>query len=138
MKLFEWIHKSESKEIQNYPAFMRVFFKHKLYDFLDAVMKEKIQKQRFLVMEKNRMISSKEKFGYFDPDYTGFKELCHLIFQKLHCLDKQSRGIFSLKVLAGYTFPEISELFNLPESTVKYKYYKSVEHLKSVLDAKCS
>lgn len=138
VKLFEWIHNPKT-QIQHYPAFLRKFLKYRLYDYLGSELKEKIQKQRYLLREKNRMIAlGEENFGYFDPDYTGLKELCRLVCKKLQCLDKRSRGIFSLKVLAGYTFCEISELFHLPESTVKTIYYKTVEQLKSVLDVNCS
>ena len=38
-------------------------------------------------------------------------------------LDPESREIFKLKIYKGYTFSGISEIVNMPESTVKASFY---------------
>lgn len=48
-------------------------------------------------------------------------------------LNTQEQEIISLKVLSNLSFKEISQILNMPESTVKWKYYKSIHTLKLLL-----
>lgn len=48
-------------------------------------------------------------------------------------LNTQEQEIVSLKVLSNLSFKEISQILNIPESTVKWKYYNSVHILKLLL-----
>ena len=48
-------------------------------------------------------------------------------------LNTQEQEIISLKILSNLPFKEISQILNIPESTVKWKYYKSMHTLKLLL-----
>ena len=48
-------------------------------------------------------------------------------------LDIQEQEIISLKILSNMSFKEISQILNIPEGTVKWKYYKSIHTLKLLL-----
>lgn len=48
-------------------------------------------------------------------------------------LDTQEQEIVSLKILSNMSFKEISQILNIPEGTVKWKYYKSIHTLKLLL-----
>src|SRR5690606_24929462 len=47
--------------------------------------------------------------------------------------DMVSQQIFRLKLFAGHTFTEIAELLQIPESTVKTKYYTLIKKIKASL-----
>ena len=48
-------------------------------------------------------------------------------------LDIDEQEIVSLKILSNLSFKEISQILNIPEGTIKWKYYKSVHALKLLL-----
>lgn len=48
-------------------------------------------------------------------------------------LDTQEQEIVSLKILSNMSFKEISQILNIPESTVKWRYYKSIHTLQLLL-----
>ncbi len=48
-------------------------------------------------------------------------------------LDINEQEIISLKILSNLSFKEISQVLNIPEGTVKWKYYKSIHTLKLLL-----
>lgn len=48
-------------------------------------------------------------------------------------LNTQEQEIVSLKILSNLSFKEISDILNIPEGTVKWKYYKSIHTLKILL-----
>ena len=48
-------------------------------------------------------------------------------------LNDQEKEIISLKILSNLSFKEISAILNIPEGTVKWKYYKSLHTLKLLL-----
>ncbi|MCB2312297.1 sigma-70 family RNA polymerase sigma factor [Clostridium tagluense] len=47
--------------------------------------------------------------------------------------DASSQLILRLKIFAQYTFLEISEVFNISESTVKTRYYSIIKKVKIIL-----
>lgn len=47
--------------------------------------------------------------------------------------DASSQLILRLKIFAQHTFLEISDMLNIPESTVKTKYYSIVKKVKKIL-----
>lgn len=47
-------------------------------------------------------------------------------------LDAGSQEIFRLKLFAEYTFRDIAEVLDLPESTVKTKFYTAQKYVKQV------
>ena len=48
-------------------------------------------------------------------------------------LNKKDKEIVSLKVLSNMTFNEIGDVLGVPSGTVKWRYYKSVYKLKTLL-----
>ena len=48
-------------------------------------------------------------------------------------LDLKEQEIISLKILSNLSFKEISHILDIPESTAKWKYYKSLHTLKLLL-----
>lgn len=50
--------------------------------------------------------------------------------QLVNQMDAVSQHIFRLKFFAEYTFADIAPLLNMPESTVKTKYYAMIRKLK--------
>lgn len=48
-------------------------------------------------------------------------------------LNENEKEIISLKILSNLSFEEISKMLNIPEGTVKWRYYKSVYTLKILL-----
>lgn len=48
-------------------------------------------------------------------------------------LNTQEQEIISLKILSNLSFKEISIILNMPEGTIKWKYYKSIHTLKLLL-----
>lgn len=48
-------------------------------------------------------------------------------------LNENEKEIISLKILSNLSFEEISKMLNIPEGTVKWRYYKSVNTLKMLL-----
>lgn len=59
-------------------------------------------------------------------DYIEFNRL-------IRKLNKKEQEIISLKILANFSFQEISELLNEPVGTVKWRYYKSLRSIKAML-----
>ena len=52
-------------------------------------------------------------------------------------LNKQEQEIVSLKILAQFTFKEISQMLDMPIATVQWKYYKALHSLKLLLTNLC-
>lgn len=48
-------------------------------------------------------------------------------------LNENEKEIISLKIVSNLSFEEISKMLNIPEGTVKWRYYKSVYTLKILL-----
>ncbi|MGC8784406.1 MAG: RNA polymerase sigma factor [Armatimonadota bacterium] len=55
------------------------------------------------------------------------------LISKLSELPPNLREIVEMKVVEGYTFPEISALTSCPEGTVKARYYKGIAILRKAL-----
>lgn len=48
-------------------------------------------------------------------------------------LNESEKEIVSLKILSNFSFEEIAKMLNKPVGTIKWKYYKSVNFLKTIL-----
>jgi RNA polymerase sigma factor (sigma-70 family) len=74
-----------------------------------------------------------------DPeDFTihlEYKQDVERIIKQVNLLDTFSQQIFRLKLFADYTFIEIAALLDIPESTVKTKYYSMIKKIKNSLEA---
>jgi DNA-directed RNA polymerase specialized sigma24 family protein len=55
------------------------------------------------------------------------------LVSKLSELPPNLREIIEMKVIDGYTFPEISALTSCPEGTVKARYYRGIALLRKAL-----
>ena len=53
--------------------------------------------------------------------------------QWIHNLNEKEKEIISLKVIANFSFKEISKLVDEPIGTVKWRYYKSLRSIKGML-----
>lgn len=58
------------------------------------------------------------------------KETFNKIIEKL---PMEEQEIISLKILSNLSFMDISKILNMPIGTIKWKYYKSINTLKSLL-----
>lgn len=66
------------------------------------------------------------------PDETAFYEgdFVERVAEFINSLDVATQQIFRLKFWGEYTFAKVAELLNLPEATVKTKYYRLLKTLK--------
>jgi RNA polymerase sigma-70 factor (ECF subfamily) len=70
------------------------------------------------------------------PDETDFTrqlehdDLAARIQAHIGTFDADSQRVFRLKIYGGYTFAEIAELTQMPEPTVKTKYYRMLKTLR--------
>ena len=51
----------------------------------------------------------------------------------ISCLNNDEKEIVSLKIISDLSFNEIAGILNMPEGTVKWKYYKALNTVKSML-----
>lgn len=63
-----------------------------------------------------------------------YKEDVERIMETVNKLDISIQHILRLKLFSEYTFIEISEILNIPESTVKTRYYSIIKRIKSDLE----
>lgn len=64
-------------------------------------------------------------------------EQVEAIVQHVNRMDGVSQQIFRLKFFGEYTFADIAPLLNMPESTVKGKYYAMIRKLKKEMGGDC-
>lgn len=64
------------------------------------------------------------------------KENVNEVLSILNTLNSEHQKIFRLKVFGNMTFKDIALLFDIPESTVKTKYYSTVRKIKKLLEVK--
>ncbi|MDZ5471423.1 sigma-70 family RNA polymerase sigma factor [Bacillus sp. 31A1R] len=62
------------------------------------------------------------------------KEEVEKITEVVSKLDTFTQQIFRLKLFAEYTFNEISSILQLPEATIKTKYYSMLKRVKSTIE----
>lgn len=55
-----------------------------------------------------------------------------LIWKEIEKIKEPDKSILVARFRFDMKYPEISELFNLPETTVKTKVYTAIEHLKKI------
>lgn len=77
-----------------------------------------------------------------EPDergLTGFdEEVIFDLYDAIDILEPDEKTCIILKYFEEYTFREISEILNMPESTVKSKIYKCLRHMKNYMEGvKC-
>lgn len=49
-------------------------------------------------------------------------------------LPEKDREVVSLKIISGMSFKKISKLLDMPLGTVEWRYYKSINHLKLIIN----
>jgi RNA polymerase sigma factor (sigma-70 family) len=60
-----------------------------------------------------------------------YKEDVERILHLLVQFDSSIQQIFRLKLFSDYTFSEVADILNLPEATVKTKYYSALKKIKN-------
>ncbi|WP_085829587.1 RNA polymerase sigma factor [Clostridium massiliodielmoense] len=63
-----------------------------------------------------------------------YKEDVEKIINIVDNFDEMLQQIFRLKLFAEYTFLEISKILEMPESTVKTKYYSIIRKIKKICE----
>ncbi|KGN00547.1 RNA polymerase subunit sigma-70 [Clostridium botulinum] len=63
-----------------------------------------------------------------------YKEDIQKIINTVDKFDELLQQIFRLKIFAEYTFLEISKTLEIPESTVKTKYYSLIKKIKKICE----
>ena len=68
---------------------------------------------------------------------TGYeqKELLDLISNALELLEFEYRDAFILRQYHGFSYKEIGEITNAPESTIRNRYWRAKEKIKEILSA---
>jgi RNA polymerase sigma factor (sigma-70 family) len=61
-----------------------------------------------------------------------YKQYVEKIEQVLNTFDAVRQQIFRLKLFGEYTFEEISSTLQIPQSTVKTKYYSTINKIKTL------
>lgn len=82
----------------------------------------------------NMVVLITESEVYEGEDFTitiEYKEDIEKIMGIVNKLDTQAQQIFRLKFFSEYTFLEISKILDIPESTVKSKYYSMIRKIKN-------
>ncbi|OMF27592.1 RNA polymerase subunit sigma-70 [Paenibacillus sp. FSL H8-0548] len=102
-----WLYKLATNRIVDY-------YRSKYYSYArhTAPMEEDIQSNEDFTLEIEK------------------KEQIEAVMQLVNQMDAVSQHIFRLKFFAEYTFADIAPLLNMPESTVKTKYYAMIRKLK--------
>ncbi|MDF1509070.1 RNA polymerase sigma factor [Robertmurraya sp. DFI.2.37] len=59
------------------------------------------------------------------------------ILEIVHQLETSLQQIFRLKLFADCTFQEIAAILNIPESTVKTKYYRCLKFVRKKVEGEC-
>lgn len=87
-----------------------------------------------LIKNKKTLLNIDELYYISEED----KELNEIINRDsynriISKLNLQEQEIISLKILSNLSFKEISQILNIPESTAKWRYYKSIHTLQLLL-----
>lgn len=61
------------------------------------------------------------------------RDISDLVDKALQYLSPEERAIVLLKHIEGFTYHEISYIFEIPQKTVKSRLYSARQHLKNVL-----
>jgi len=84
--------------------------------------------------KQSRLIEPIDDYDYHDVyDLTvslEYKEDFETATSIINQLDAVSQQIIRLKLFGEYTFKEIAEMENMPESTVKTKYYAAIKQIR--------
>lgn len=86
------------------------------------------------IRKKKNYISTEEIYEIPDNNEGLNKTIDNIEFNKLISkLNKKEQEIISLKILSDFSFEEISKLLKEPVGTIKWRYYKSIYSLKTIL-----
>ncbi|RDY29350.1 RNA polymerase sigma factor [Romboutsia weinsteinii] len=103
-----WLYKISTNKLVDY-------YRSKSYRY--SSMQESIEEKE--ISDKDDFVVNLEQ-----------KEDVDKIQQVVNKLDTQYQEIFRLKIFLEATFLEISEILQIPESTVKTKYYSIIKRVK--------
>lgn len=80
--------------------------------------------------EDQHVMSEPEDFTIHVENREEVMRIMHVVSE----LGPGSQSIFRLKIFGEYTFLEIADMLQLPESTVKSKYYAMIRKIKKKLE----
>lgn len=84
-----------------------------------------------LLRKKKNNVNLDSIYEIEDSDNEINKIIDQIEFNKLISkLNDKEKQVISLKILANFSFEEISKLLDIPIGTVKWRYYKSINTLK--------
>ncbi len=88
---------------------------------------------RILINECKKEMKRKDEYKeIFDIDNIETRDSREFeyVHDYLHYLSETEQDLLRLKVFSGLTFLELSDVLNMPESTVKTQYYTALKKLK--------
>ncbi len=118
-EVFVKIHKMERKNLPNTGEWNWIYLvtKNTAIDF---------------IKKRKKTICIEEIYNYKNTNDEIEKFISKTSCEKLFVnLSEKEKEILTLKIFSGFSFKEIGLLTNYPTSTVSWKYYKSMDILKS-------
>ena len=118
-EVFVKIHKMERKNLPNTGEWNWIYLvtKNTAIDF---------------IKKRKKTICIEEIYNYKNTNDEIEKFISKTSCEKLFVnLSEKEKEILTLKIFSGFSFKEIGFLTNYPTSTVSWKYYKSMDILKS-------
>ncbi|NBJ70697.1 sigma-70 family RNA polymerase sigma factor [Roseburia sp. 1XD42-34] len=112
----------------------RASFRTWLYKIANSRLIDHYRSKYYQQNKKTEPID--EKTIYRSVEFTldvETKEEARKVLEVLSRFERELQQIIRLKIYGEYTFSEIAASLELPESTVKTKYYSTIRKLKNIL-----
>lgn len=131
MDLTQEIFISVLKSINNYDdkkaTFRTWIYKIATNKLVDYYRSKSYKYNNIVVPIEENIIQDKDDFIKNLENKEDVKQVLDLV----NSMKTDLQEIFRLKIFSDYTFIQISTILNIPESTVKTKYYSIIKKLKS-------
>ncbi len=114
-----WKMEKQKLPTSNEASWLYTLTKNEALDFLKYEKKMLNVDEIYYISEENKEINEILNIDSYNK-----------IISKLN---DDEQEIVSLKILSNLSFKEISQILNIPEGTIKWKYYKSIHTLKLLL-----
>jgi RNA polymerase sigma-70 factor (ECF subfamily) len=106
------------------------------------VLRKKRIRRTFFFQKASRSVPGDDAFSFLFGSSIQDKanganrvDMRRDIAQALECLPERQRGIFALREIEGLKYSEISEIYEIPEGTVKSLMFRAVRKLRGELSA---
>jgi RNA polymerase sigma factor (sigma-70 family) len=107
-------------------SFRTWLYKIATYKVVDYFRSKHYRVQNLLETIQNMEVQSEEDFTFTLLQKEELRAIAGIV-NRLETLHQQ---IFRLKLFGDYSFPEIAASLQIPESTVKTKYYRSLKYVR--------